>query len=168
MNEIETEWKDVEAGVIQGSALGPILFILFITDINDYIPKQVETEKYADDILSYIVGSPTNTHLPQDIVNGVQKWCEINKMRLNTNKCKIVFLKGKDNKTPPDLVLNNQQLAVVDSYKYIGVELNNKLDWTQQWERVESLINSVPHLLKSLKWLGFDQRILINVYKNLV
>ena len=51
---------DVAAGVIQGSVLGPILFI-FISDINDYMPKGVELEKYADDILNYIIGKATST-----------------------------------------------------------------------------------------------------------
>ena len=41
-NGHETEWKDVEAGVIQGSVLGPILFLIFISDINEYLPKGVE------------------------------------------------------------------------------------------------------------------------------
>ena len=49
--EITTEWFNVEAGVIQGSVIGPILFILFISDINKYLPEGVELEKYADDIL---------------------------------------------------------------------------------------------------------------------
>ena len=42
VGDIETEWMDVAAGVIQGSVLGPILFIIFISDINDYMPEGVE------------------------------------------------------------------------------------------------------------------------------
>ena len=40
MNEPEKGWKDVDGGVIQGSVLGPTLFILFISDMIDYIPKE--------------------------------------------------------------------------------------------------------------------------------
>ena len=46
-------WVSVEAGVIQGSILGPILFILFLHDVNNYIPTESELEKYANDILCY-------------------------------------------------------------------------------------------------------------------
>ena len=34
INEIETEWKPAKAGVIQGSVPGPVLFMIFIADIN--------------------------------------------------------------------------------------------------------------------------------------
>ena len=38
VNGISFEWRAVEAGVIQGSKLSPILFFIFIIDINDIIP----------------------------------------------------------------------------------------------------------------------------------
>ena len=47
---LTTEWKKVEAGVIQGSVLGSVLFLIYIADINDYMPAGVSFEKYADDI----------------------------------------------------------------------------------------------------------------------
>ena len=84
-----TLWLPVEAGVIQGSVIGPILFILFISDINLYIPNNCTLEKYADDILTYIIGEH-ESNLPQEIVNSVNKWCLDNQMKLNTAKCKII------------------------------------------------------------------------------
>ena len=91
VNGFETEWLKVEAGVIQGSVIGPILFILFIVDINDYLPQEADLEKYADDILSYLIGK-FDCSLPQKIADGVLKWCIENKMRLNVKKCKIITL----------------------------------------------------------------------------
>ena len=52
-NKQYSDWLDVEAGVIQGSVLGPILFIIFISDINSYIPPSIELTKYADDLGTY-------------------------------------------------------------------------------------------------------------------
>jgi len=52
-NKQYSDWLDVEAGVIQGSVLGPILFIIFISDINSNIPPSIELTKYADDLGTY-------------------------------------------------------------------------------------------------------------------
>ena len=63
--------------------------------------------------------------------------------------------------------LHGHQLESVDSYKYLAVELNNKLDLDQQWRRVQDKIKSIPFLLKKLKRVGFKPTILKNVYVSL-
>ncbi|XP_065671816.1 uncharacterized protein LOC136089688 [Hydra vulgaris] len=73
-NDHNTDWKCIEAGVLQGSILGLILFILFISDINVYLPPEIILEKYADDILTYIINDNFPTNLPQSIVDGVALW----------------------------------------------------------------------------------------------
>ena len=45
--------KNISSGVIQGSVLGPLLFSIYINDIDDYIEHST-TLKYADDIKLYI------------------------------------------------------------------------------------------------------------------
>ena len=92
VNNIKTEWKKVEAGVIQGSVLGPILFLLFISDINDELPPDTNLQKYADDILVYIIGKLIPDGLPQAIADAISNWCLKNKMRLNTEKCKTMVI----------------------------------------------------------------------------
>ncbi len=158
----QTEWKDVLAGVIQGSVLGPILFLLFISDINNYIRSGVNLLKYADDILAYLLGN-FDINLPQVIVDGVQSWCVINKMRLNTTKCKLLSFGLGEHR--PSVKLNGVDLEYVDSYKYLGVELNTELDPSQQWRRVYSLVNTLPHLLRKLKYVGWSQSMLITAYR---
>ena len=136
--KLASEWTNIEAGVIQGSVLGPILFILFASDINTFIPAGVDLEKYADDILSYIIyrlseGAGT---LPQLIAEGVERWCAVNKMRLNATKCKCLHLAPAGAPVPTIPTLNGIPVELVTSYKYLGVQLNNELDWDAQWERL--------------------------------
>jgi hypothetical protein len=166
LRNLETDWMKVEAGVVQGSVIGPILFILFISDINKYIPPEVTISKYADDILNYIIGNHEdldNSSIPQAVAKGVTKWCKLNKMRLNVSKCKVI----SNCKTPPSITINKQQLDVVNTYKYLGILLSHDLDWKDQSHRVQNIISSVPHLIKQLKRVGFREEILITVYRSL-
>ena len=87
-------------------------------------------------------------------------------MRLNTSKCKTLVVQDKQLKPAQSVSLNGQPLEEVPWYKYLGIEINNKLDWNQQWERVHQQIKSVPYLLKRLKFLGFRQELLITAYRS--
>ena len=165
VGNILTEWLKVQAGVIQGSVIGPILFILFIADINSYLPTGVNIKKYADDILAYLIGK-YDTNLPQAIVDGINKWCIENKMRLNSTKCKILPISSKNSITPPVISLNGSVLEEVTTYKYLGINLNINLNWDSQWDRVQSITKSFPFLLRKLKKSGFRGPILANAYRS--
>jgi hypothetical protein len=67
---------------------------------------------------------------------------------------------------PPLPLLGGKQIELVSSYKYLGVLLNNKLNWDEQWTRVQSVVSSAPYLIKRLKHLGFKKEILVNVYRS--
>lgn len=166
LGNTQTEWKKVEAGVIQGSVLGPILFVLFIADINNYLPASAQLLKYADDILAYIIGNTTSSTLPQDIVNAVAKRCSINKMKLNTTKCKIMSITPNHQSLAP-IYLNNTPLEQVNMYKYLGIEINDQLNWEDQWYRVQKQTISIPFLIKTMRRLGFNEKTMVNTYRSL-
>ena len=86
------------------------LFLLFIADLDNYLPPRDETEKYAYDIISYIIG--TTTELPQQITYEIQLWCLENRMRLNSEKCKVMHFKVNKANLPIPIVLGSTTLEV--------------------------------------------------------
>ena len=88
-------------------------------------------------------------------------------MRLKIKKCKVVFTPGKDAEKSPSLSIKGYELEVVESYRYLGIAINNKLDWSQQWDHIAKVTSHVPYLIKQLKRLGFNKAILVTVYKSL-
>ena len=163
-----TEWKPVEAGVIQGSILGPILFLIFIADINSAIPAGIELLKYADDILVYCSSQKWNSPLVQAAADGILRWCADNKMKLNIGKCQeLVMLNGCE-EPPTATALGLSTIARVKAAKYLGVHLNDDLDWTQQWKLVCKKVCPIPFLLRRLRHQGFKEGVLVSVFRSLV
>ena len=161
-NRMPTAWKDVIAGVIQGSVLGPILFLLFSLSINDYVPPGVCLLKYADDILIYCTGI-FDPSLLQQATDGVQAWCVRYKMRLNIKKCKV--LSSGYRNCHPTILIDGIALEPVDTYKYLGIDLNITLDPSQQWNRVYSQVCSLIPLLRKLQRVGWDTEMLLSAYR---
>ena len=64
--------------------------------------------------------------------------------------------------------LDGQDLDEVNSYKYLGININSKLNWNQQWDHVYDKIRTAPYLLRQLRQLGFREPILVNVYRSYV
>ena len=68
-----SNWKSVLSGVPQGSVLGPILFLIYINDLEDDISSKVL--KFADDTKVFRkVTNDTNKQSLQDDLDKLVKW----------------------------------------------------------------------------------------------
>ena len=80
-------WLEVSSGVPQGSVLGPILFIIFINDIEAGICGNIL--KFADDTKLFCkVGSVINCAKLNDDLRKLYSWSEDWQMLFNLDKCK--------------------------------------------------------------------------------
>ena len=82
-----SNWKSVLSGVSQGSVLGPILFLIYINDLDDDITSKVL--KFAGDtkVFKKIKSDADRQHL-QDDLNKLTEWFEKWQMLFNFGKCK--------------------------------------------------------------------------------
>ena len=85
-------WKSVLSGVPQGSVLGPILFLIYINDLEDDISSKVL--KFADDTKVFRkVTNDTDKHSLQDDLDKLVKWSEKWQMLLIFGKCKCIHIR---------------------------------------------------------------------------
>lgn len=166
-NDLFSEWNTVEAGVVQGSVLGPILFLLFISDINDHIPPSTTMNKYADDILTYDIINKNSTDNTQQTIDNIAKWASDNKMHLNIEKTKHMYINKSETEPSTTVTLNSQPLQQVDHYKYLGVTFTSQMDYDKQWEVTSKTTNQHIYLIKRLKQMGLREEILVNVYRSI-
>ena len=84
-------------------------------------------------------------------------------MRPNITKCKVIHIGDKLKAT---VEIDGTTLEIVEQYKYLGIMVKSRLNWEEQWYKVQKTISSVPYLLCILKRAGFGEKILVNVYRS--
>ena len=114
----------VWSGVPQGSVLGPILFLIFMNDIDKAVTSKVL--KFADDTKLYrVVDNHQDEQRLQDDLDSVCDWADEWKMSFNVEKCKVVhYGKGSTSFT---YRMHGQLLDEATSEKDLGVVFSNDL-----------------------------------------
>ena len=156
-------------GAPQGMVLAPFLFTLYTADFS-YNTPTCHLHKFSDD--SAIVGLITDGDdmeyrgLTQDFVG----WCQRNHLQINTKKTKelVVDFRRRTCCPPTPVNIQGMDIEMVTSYKYLGVHLNNKLDWTDNTAALYKKGQSRLYLLRRLRSFGVQGALLRTFYDTVV
>jgi len=82
-------WTQVISGVPQGSVIGPLLFLIYVNDLPDWII--LEMRMFADDtkVWKKITGIKDCIDLQEDLTN-LQSWSDKWLLQFNPEKCKVM------------------------------------------------------------------------------
>ena len=158
--------SSIKHGVPQGSVLGPLLFIIYINDLNQAI-KHSKTFHFADDTcLLYSNKSlkKLNSKVNHDLKQ-LSNWLRANKISLNTKKTEIILLKTKRKPVTKKLNfrLSGQKLELSKSTKYLGIYLDENIDWSPNINTLcKKLSNSVGIFAKIRHFV--DYRTMLSLY----
>lgn len=134
------------SGVPQGSHLGPLLFILFISDIGLVI-KHCRYMLYADDLKLFIkINSPEDCLNMQEDINSVCAWGLRNKLPLNIKKCYTYSFFRCSVQVQFEYTINGSNLSRPDLILDLGVTFDQKLSFIPHINRV---------IAKAYAMLGF-------------
>ena len=122
----------LNCGVPQGSMLGPLLFLLYMNDLNQAI-KFCKVHHFADDTnLSCLSNSIKKLKkLVNSDLKHLVNWLNANKISLNVKKTEMVIFKFKQKKFEGDLKIKfcGKRLYPTESVEYLGVNIDTNLSW---------------------------------------
>ena len=168
LNGQTSNWKEVLAGVPQGSILGPLYFLIFINDIPEGIQSNIKT--FADDtsIFSVLKDNERDSAILSEDLNLISNWAFKWKMSFNPDPSKqakeIVFSKKRCVTQLPVLMFNNNVISSTDSHKHLVMILDSKLSFIKHLKEKISKANKGIGIIRRL--YNFLPRFtLINIYE---
>ena len=168
-------------GVPQGSLLGPLFSILHINDL-PACSNELEFTLFADDTSIFFEHSDLDvltSHL-NDQLNNVSTWLKANKLLISVKKTKRLVIFRPRQKTLPitrQIILGNNVLEQVENTKFLGVYIDQHLDWKTHVNFIAAKISKSVGLLykgkyylpsKSLQTIYYALIYLYFTYCNLI
>ena len=114
------------SGVIQGSVLGPLMFLVFINELVEVLAKFVKL--FADDVKLYVkVMNDVDVCVLQHAIDALCRWAEELQLTVSIDKCSVLYI-GKSVHVPTfEVFIDGTHLPFVTSCHDLGVTISADL-----------------------------------------
>ena len=161
--------RNIQSGVPQGSILGPLLYVLYTSDIPTTELTKIGT--FADDTAIFATSEDpviASSNL-QEHLNLMEKWLHRWKIKVNESKsAHVTFTLRKGN--CPSVHLNHVNIQQQDVVKYLGLHLDSTLNWkhhiAKKRKQIEIKFKEINWLIGRKSHLTIDNKLLI--YKTII
>lgn len=149
-----SDWCKVEAGVPQGSVLGPLLFILYINDITSAV-EFANIRLFADDTCLFIEvdNREEAANMIERDLAGIEQWADRWLVDFGAHKTKSLTISRKpDPNRNRQVSFKGHLVEEVQSHTHLGIELTHNLTWNSHIDTVETKARKRLSMLLPLKF----------------
>ena len=150
----------VSVGVVQGSILGPLMFIIYMNDLPNVL-EFCNIAWYADDTVLYF-SSKLVTEIESDLRH-VCDWLKHNQLTLNIKKSQFMLIGSNARLSRIDSIIisaDGKHLEEAQCFPYLGLVINKNLTWEDHVDHMRNKINQKLGLLRRIKsYLPLGSRI---------
>jgi len=166
--------EEVSEGIPQGSVLSCTCFIVAMNEVSRNLPAYVKSNVYVDDFMIYSSGPLPHVveRRLQVALNHLKTWSNHSGLTFSTEKtvCMHLCRRRGCNKIVNSLSINGTIINCVDSYKYLGMHIDNGFTWKCHITHLRTACAKLLDLLKHIshKHWGADRIALLRLYVMLV
>ena len=166
IGDTSSQLYNTNLGTPQGSVLGPLLFLLYVNDLPEFVTDHGRLFMNADDT-TVVLSAPTVKEVSEKVslvLDLFNTWCESYHLIINANKSVIVkFCYG--HRITPDLSfhINDFEISLSENTNFLGTIVDQRLDFTAQVNNVCSKLCKAMYAIRTLKNTITDDS-LLNVY----
>ena len=166
LNGHSSTWDEVLSGVPQGSVLGPLLFLIFINDLDEWAVPAHHISKFADDTkVGHRVDSVQDKVAFQTAIDNLANWATVWGMQYNVDKCHVLHIGRNNNKY--DYKMYNKHIPKANQEKDVGVFISDNLKPSKHCEVVASKALGVLYqITRSFHYR--DKATFVKLYKTYV
>lgn len=159
-----SNWRDVVSGVPQGSVLGPVLFIIFINDLDSDVISKLG--KFADDTkLGRGISDQDDIEIMRNDLDKIFQWSVDWQMSFNTDKCTVIHM-GKNN-NEAEYKMGDKILKKSTVERDLGVLIDCSGKASEQCALAAKKANAVLGMIKrNISFKSKDN--IVRLYKSLV
>ena len=149
-----SKWTKITCGVLQGSILVPLLFLLYINDLFKAIKLKVLPILFAA-VTSNLITSSNCNQLQSDfntVFAQINRWFTSNLLFLNCVKTHFIQFNNASKCTSvTEIKCEEEQISIANETKFLGLHINNNLSWKTHIEIIRNKLISACYVMKLVK-----------------